>query len=103
MFWDLATLKVVGFKTRNIRRLFLSQNLILSVIGFIIGIPIGYYVLRLLMDYSGSSFYYPIHYSIRVILIVFVIVIGLSIFVNLLFSRKIRDIDMVESLKKARD
>ncbi len=100
---DLATLKVVGFKTRNIRRLFLSQNLILSVIGFIIGIPIGYYVLRLLMDYSGSSFYYPIHYSIRVILIVFVIVIGLSIFVNLLFSRKIRDIDMVESLKKARD
>lgn len=100
---DLATLKVIGFKTKQIRRLFLTQNLILSIIGYILGIPIGYYVLRIMMDTSGDTFYYPINYSISTMFLTFVIVIGLSIFVNLLFSRKIKDIDMVESLKKARD
>ena len=100
---DLATLKVIGFKTKNIRRLFLTQNLVLSVIGFMVGVPVGYYVLRIMMDSSGDTFYYPIHYSFTTIFLTFVLVIGLSILVNLLFSRKIKNIDMVKSLKKARD
>ena len=100
---DLATLKVIGFKTKAIRRLFLVQNLILSIIGFVFGIPLGYYVLRIMMDSSGDTFYYPINYSLTTISITFIIVIGLSFVVNLLFSRKIKSINMVESLKKARD
>ena len=100
---DLATLKVIGFKTKDIRRLFLTQNIILSIIGFIFGVPIGYYVLRIMMDSSGDTFYYPINYNPITIVLTFVFVIGLSILVNLLFSRKIKNIDMVESLKKARD
>ena len=100
---DLATLKVIGFKTKAIRRLFLVQNLILSVIGFILGIPVGYYVLRIMMDSSGDTFYYPINYSIKTIILTFIIVVGLSVVVNLLLSRKIKNIDMVESLKKSRD
>ena len=100
---DLATLKIIGFKTKSIRRLFLVQNLILSIIGFVFGVPIGYYVLRVMMDSSGDTFYYPINYSFETILVTFLIVVGLSVVVNVLFSRKIRDIDMVESLKKARD
>jgi putative ABC transport system permease protein len=100
---DLATLKVIGFKTKNIRRLFLTQNLILSIIGFIFGVPLGYYVLRIMMDTSGDTFYYPINYSVTTIFLTFVLVVGLSIVVNLLFSRKIKNIDMVKALKKARD
>ncbi len=100
---DLATLKIIGFKTKKIRRLFLTQNLVLSIFGFIFGVPVGYYVLRIMMDSSGDTFYYPINYSFTTICLTFVLVIGLSIFVNLLFSRKIRNIDMVKSLKRARD
>lgn len=100
---DLATLKVIGFKTKSIRRLFLVQNLILSVVGFLIGIPVGYYVLRIMMDSSGDTFYYPINYSTVTIFLTFIIVVGLSFVVNILFSKKIKNIDMVESLKKARD
>ena len=100
---DLATLKVIGFKTKAIRRLFLTQNIVLSVIGFIFGVPIGYYVLRIMMDSSGDTFYYPINYNPITIGLAFVFVIGLSVLVNLLFSRKIKDIDMVKSLKKGRD
>ena len=100
---DLATLKVIGFKTKDIRRLFLTQNLILSVIGFLFGVPIGYYVLRIMMDSSGDTFYYPINYNPITIVITFLFVIGLSFLVNLLFSSKIKNIDMVKSLKKGRD
>lgn len=57
---DLATLKVIGFKTKNIRRLFLRQNLIFSIIGFIFCIPWGYYVLRIMMNTTGNTFNYPV-------------------------------------------
>lgn len=100
---DLATLKVLGFQSKNIRRMFLTQNLILSIIGFIIGVPLGYKVLRVMMDTSGDTFYYPVHYSPNTIMYTFLIIIGLSLLVNVLLSRKIKDIDMVESLKKTRE
>ena len=100
---DLATLKVLGFNSGIIRRMFLAQHIFLASIGFIIGVPLGYRVLRVIMDSSGDTFYYPINYNPPTIMITFVCVIGLTIVVNLLLSRKIKEIDMVESLKKSRE
>ncbi|MBQ6443806.1 MAG: FtsX-like permease family protein [Methanosphaera sp.] len=100
---DLATLKVLGFTSGIIRRMFLAQHIFLASIGFILGVPLGYKVLRVIMDSSGDTFYYPINYNLPTIMITFVCVIGLTIVVNLLLSRKIKEIDMVESLKKSRE
>jgi putative ABC transport system permease protein len=100
---DLATLKVLGFGSSIIRRMFLTQQVFLSVIGFIIGVPLGYRVLRVMMDSSGDTFYYPINYNPVTILLTFICVIGLTVVVNILLSRKIKEIDMVESLKKSRE
>lgn len=100
---DLATLKVIGFDTKTLRKIFLSQNLGLSIIGFIIGIPTGYYVLQLLWDSVGGSFYYPTRYSISTIGLTFILVIIMSIIVNMFISRRIKKVDMVESLKKGRE
>lgn len=100
---DMATLKVIGFKTSKIRKLFLVQNMWLSLVGFIIGVPVGYYVLRILMDSSGESFYYPIHYTLSTIGLSFVLTILVSLFVNYMLSRSIEKIDMVTSLKKGRE
>lgn len=36
---EIATLKVLGFKTRVLRKLLLTQNIIFTSIGFILGIP----------------------------------------------------------------
>ena len=96
---DIANLKVFGFKTSNLRKLLLTRNLWFSSIGFILGIPLGYLLLRLIMDSSGESFYYPTGLSLFNIILTFIITFGLSILVNLLFSRKIKKIKMVESLK----
>jgi len=100
---ELATLKVIGFKSKIIQKIFLIQNLALSIIGYIIGIPVGYYVLRVMMDTSGETFYYPIHYSLQTMALTFIAVVILSFIVNLLLVRKIKDIDLVASLKLIRE
>ncbi len=96
---EIATLKVLGFKSGALRRLLLTQNLWFTAIGFIIGLPVGYYILKIMWESSGDSFYILPSISITNFLISAAITFALSILVNLLFSRKIKNLDMVESLK----
>ena len=96
---EIATLKVLGFKTRDLRRLLLTQNLVFTTIGFILGIPLGLYVLDLMWSSSETSFYVIPSLTITNLLLSAVITFSLSIFVNLLFSKRIKNLDMVESLK----
>lgn len=96
---EIATLKVLGFKTGALRKLLLTQNLWFTVIGFILGIPVGYYILKIMWESSGDSFYILPSISITNLALTAVITFSLSILVNLLFSGKIKRLDMVESLK----
>ena len=96
---EIATLKVLGFKTGSLRRLLLTQNLWFTAIGFILGLPLGYYILDIMWQSSGDSFYILPSISLSNFLLTAVITFALSILVNLMFSRKIKKLDMVESLK----
>ena len=96
---EIATLKVIGFKTANLRKLLLTQNLWFTAVGFIFGVPLGYYLMKLMMDSAGASFYYPIRLTVGNSIISFAITFSLSILVNLMFSGKIRKLNMVEALK----
>ena len=99
---DMATLKVLGFQLKDLRKLFITQYLGVSLIGFIIGIPVGYYVLEAIRS-NTDKLYYPTDYSLETIAIIFVITIIVSAFVNLLLANKLKNIDMVEALKKERE
>ena len=96
---EIATLKVLGFKSANLRRLLLTQNLTFTAIGFILGVPLGLYILRFMWRYSGDSFYLIPSLTITNILVTATITFTISMAVNLMFSRKIKKLDMVESLK----
>ena len=96
---EIATLKVLGFKTNVLRKLLLTQNLVFTSIGFILGIPLGLYFMTLMMNAAGDSLYYIPTLTWGNILLSAVITFAISIGVNLLFSDKIRDLDMVEALK----
>ena len=96
---EIATLKVLGFRTSALRRLLLTQNLWFTAIGFLLGLPVGYFILDIMWASSGDSFYILPSISLTNFLLSGVITFTLSIFVNLMFSRKIRKLDMVESLK----
>lgn len=99
---DMATLKVLGFKFKDLRKLFMTQYLMISLVGFIIGVPTGYYVLESIRS-NTDKLYYPSNYSLTTILISFVITIVVSTIVNFLIANKLKNINMVEALKKERD
>ena len=96
---EFATLKVLGFKSSQLRKLLLTQNLWFTTIGFVIGIPLGREVLQYLWGTMGDSFYLKATISIKTLIITFIITYVVSILVNLLFSGKIKKLNMVESLK----
>ena len=96
---EIATLKVLGFKTGDLRKLLLTQNLVFTFIGFILGIPLGFYLMTLMMDATGDSLYYIPSLTWGNVLVSGIITFMVSIGVNLLFSSKIKNLNMVEALK----
>ena len=99
---DMATLKVLGFQLKDLRKLFMTQYLGISIVGFLLGVPMGYYVLDAIRS-NTDVFYYPTNYSLTTIAISFVITIIVSAIVNLLLANNLKNIDMVEALKKERE
>ncbi|MBQ2831064.1 ABC transporter permease [Methanobrevibacter sp.] len=98
---EISTLKVLGFKSNDLRRLLLTQNLFFTVIGFILGIPLGLYILTVMWQSSGDSFCIVPSLTLTNVMLTAMITFSLSIIVNLMFSSKIKKLDMVESLKGA--
>ena len=96
---EIATLKVLGFKTGDLRKLLLTQNIIFTAVGFILGIPLGFYMMTLMMNAAGESLYYIPSLTSGNIILSGVITFTVSIAVNLLFSGKIKNLNMVEALK----
>ena len=96
---ELATLKVLGFKTNDLRKLLLTQNIGFTTIGFVLGIPLGLYFMTLMLNAAGDSLYYIPTLTWGNILLSALITFTISISVNILFSDKIADLNMVEALK----
>ena len=91
---DIATLKVLGFKSSFLTKLLATQGLSFIIIGFLLGMPISYYVLSALTQAFGDLYFMP-SLSIITLSIVFIIIISISVIMDIFFSRKIKELDMV--------
>ncbi len=96
---EMATLKVVGFRDKRIGKLLAGQNLVLSVTGIIIGVPLGVLTLSYFLKALASEYEMKMLISVVSYLITAALTIGMSLFVSLLVARKNKKIDMVEALK----
>lgn len=96
---EFATLKVLGFRSERIRRLISIQNLWLSIIGIIIGTPLGNVSLNAMMNSNGENFDYLLSVPVYDYVIAGALVLFVSMLVSLMFSKRIRKLDMVEVLK----
>ena len=97
---EIATLKVLGFRRREVEKYIYKENNVLTIIGSLVGIPIG----RLLHHYvMGQVEMDYIMFGREVlpagIFLSVVLTIGFGLLVNLFMRRKLADIEMVESLK----
>ncbi len=98
---EMATLKVVGFKDSKIGRLLISQNLWLTVLGILIGIPVGVGVLQYLLTALASEYELKLVLGLPTWLVSILLTFGVSLAVGLMVARKNRHIDMVAALKTA--
>lgn len=98
---EMATLKVVGFKDKKIGRFLIDQNMWLSLIGVVIGIPLGILTLDYLLKALAGEYEMSLTVSAVTYIISVMLTFGMSLLVSLMVARKNKKIDMVEALKGA--
>ena len=98
---ELATLKVLGFRDKHIGRLLISQNVWLTVLGVLIGLPGGIGVLYILITSLVSEYELKLTLGVLTYSLSIFVTFGVSMAVGLLVARKNKKIDMVEALKGA--
>ena len=96
---ELATLKVLGFRNRTIGRLLISQNIWLTVIGVVIGLPAGVGVLQWLLTALAGEYEMKLMLGAMTYGVSILLTFGVSLLVGLMVARKNKKIDMVEALK----
>ena len=96
---EFATLKVMGLQSAQIRKLLTIQNIWLSVIGIIIGTPLGNMSLNAMMNSNGENFDYSLSVPVIDYIISGILVLVVSVLVSFMFSSRIKKLDLVETLK----
>ena len=98
--YQFATLKVLGFKDKQIQKIFIKQNNIISIISIILGIPAGYYLTDWLFKTAiEESYDFGAHINLQTYVIAAIGTFIIGYIVSKFLSKKVRKIDMVTSLK----
>lgn len=96
---EMATLKVLGFQDKQVKKLLRQQNFWMTIVGIIIGLPFGYLLIYTVISTVSDSMdmlitINPITYigcSLATLII--------SVHVMKRVTKKVKKIDMVSSLK----
>ena len=97
---EIATIKVLGFNARETAMYVFKENLVLTVIGSVLGLGLGYLMLLFVMSQIRIDMVYfkalvmPMSYVISVIMTIFSAVV-----VCFIFYFKLDKINMAEALK----
>ena len=98
--YQFATLKVLGFKYKQIKKIFIKQNIWIGIIAIIIALPLGNYMTDYIFKNAIGDSY---DFEAMIKNITFICsAIGTFVVVyitNQFLARKIKKIDMVSSLK----
>jgi len=99
-FRELATLKVLGYQRKRINGLIFKENIIITVFAILIGIPIGIVVYtNILKAFTLDSMVFPVYVTADSILWPVAITMMVTVLSNMILQRKVKQIDMIESLK----
>jgi len=97
---EYATLKVLGYHQKEIRSLILRENLIITLLGVTLGIWPGILLTDVVLhSCEPESGFYPGAPTVQSIVLACAITFCFSILIQLLLTRKVKGIDMVEALK----
>jgi len=98
--YQFATLKVLGFKDKQIKNIFIKQNNWIAFVSIVIGLPLGFYLTDWLFKTAIEEHYdFCAFITIRTYIIAAIGTFIVSYLVSKFLARKIKSIDMVTSLK----
>lgn len=97
---EIATLMVLGYKPRETANMLIVENMVITGLGCLVGLPLGYALMLWLIEISSSfnvviSSFLSWYVAIGCILLTFVF----SLIATLMFNTRIKKISMVEALK----
>src|SRR5699024_7289762 len=97
---EIATIKVLGFYDNEVSAYVYNENTVLTIIGIILGLIMGYFLHRYII-LTGEIDYIMFGRLIRPISFVYsaILTIIFAVLVNFAMYFKLRKIEMVESLK----
>lgn len=98
--YQFATLKVLGFSDKKIRKIFVQQNNWITILSIIIGLPTGYYMTSwIFKSVIADNYDFSAYINLSTYLIAIIGTILVSTIVSRMLSKKVNKIDMVSSLK----
>ncbi len=96
---DLATLRVLGFRHREIRNLVLIENYFSVLLGMLAGIPIGRFISWIIASSLDERLDLLGNITLPDVLIAGVTTLCFAWIINNVVARKMKQIDMLEALK----
>lgn len=98
--YQFATLKVLGFKDKQIEKIYIKQNNWITFISVLIGLPTGYHLTSWLFKAClDESYDFGVKINISTYIIATIGTFLVSYIVSKILSKKVNKIDMVTSLK----
>lgn len=95
---NLATLMVLGFRNKEIKKLVLTENIVFSIVGIIAGIPIGRKLSEAILGSIGTL-HFETYITLWSYVIAGILTLSFTMIVNVMLSKKMKNIDMLGALK----
>lgn len=97
---EYATLKVLGYRDKEIKAFIRYDNLLQLFIGLILGIPAGYAFLNIHIGMASTSYFeYTVHMNLLFIIAALLVISITTFIISAVVSRKALKLNMVEALK----
>ncbi len=97
---EIATIQVLGFSSKEVRQYVFRENLVLSAMGIVCGMPIGVWLTSFVLSQITIDM---ISFKMKILPVSFlygaVLVFGFTVFVDYVMRGKLRRINMAEALK----
>lgn len=97
---EMSTLKVIGFTNKKIAKILVVGTIWITVVGLIIGLPLGAYLLDILLRALAGEYEMNMAFGYLSYIIGIVVPFLVSLVTIYLISKKTKKLDMVSALKE---
>jgi putative ABC transport system permease protein len=98
---ELASLRVMGFDREEVGRILYYENILMGVIGLLLGMPMGTLICYNLVTAFDTEFIrLPFHLEPRTFVLAAVLTLMFVFLSNIAIRHKIHNLDLVETLKE---